>query len=979
VTRGIVAAAALLAWCAHSALALDPKKSLTQYSRTVWTQERGLPQDSVRAITQTRDGYLWLGTEEGLARFDGYEFVMFNKAGGSLPDNLVTALAATADGSLWIGTQNGLVQYSGGHFRTFTSKNGLPDVSIVGLYADPNGALWVVCGSYLTRYENGQFTTFAPEKDIPLSSVRAVCSDSHGHLWVAGFSRVVKREGDGFTTVLDSGTLGGMVVLSMTADRRDHLWVGGTLGVMEVLPDGQVRRYGTREGLPDMSVRALWADRDGNIWGGTNEGVVRLEGSRFANSPAVNEQGGKVIRCLFEDVEGNLWIGANGGLIRWRNDIFTVYGKTEGLPSDEPNVVYQDRGGRVWIGFNDMGLMLFSGGPNQLYGLKEGLPDIEVIQVHEARNGDLLLCTRRGLSRMSGVRFSNYQIPDPLSRTVVFDALEDRDGKLWLAAPSGLGMLSGGRFQVVVPGGPLVVDFIVTLCQDNEGAIWAGAFGKGLWRVQGDERRHFTTADGLASDQIRSLHQDADGTMWIATFGGGLNAWRGGRFTHYTARDGLLGDNIGTMSDDGESLWLSTTRGICRVPKKQFAEMDSGKRKRLEPENYGVEDGLRSAQCAPGQPRSGGGTRTADGKLYFTTSRGIAVLNPGARKPPLPSPAVHFTGMTANGESVDMSQPARLEPDRQRLQFRYTGIHLSAPDRVRYSYRLDGVDADWVDVGSRRVIDYSTLRHAAYRFRVRAELPGGPAAEQSYSFELLPHFWETTWFRLLMAAALAAAAWMVYQVRLRQIRSRYAAVIEERARLAREIHDTLAQGFVGISSQLDAVALSMREKESPARSYLDLARRMARHSLTEARRAVMDLRSAALEGQDLAAAIESGTRMWTAGSGVDVRVDVTGPPTELPQEMEQHLLRIAQEAVTNALKHASAHKISVNLHTEERRINLRIVDDGRGFEELNAFSSHGGHFGLIGMRERAERIGGRLRLSSHAGEGTELEVTVPLP
>jgi len=739
-----------------------------------------------------------------------------------------------------------------------------------------------------------------------------------------------------------------------------------------------VRSYGVREGLPDLSVRTLWADRDGNIWGGTNRGVVRLENGRFVTSHVAGEGAGDLVRCLFEDREGNLWIGTNGGLVRWRNDIFTVYGKTEGLPSDETNVVYQDRGGRVWIGFTDAGLMQFSGGPQRMYSTAEGLPDSAVMQIREAPNGDLLLCTRRGLSRMSGGRFRNYVFSDPMSRKVVFDALETADGKLWVAAPRGLGVVTDGEFQEIVPGGPLLVDFILTLCQANDQSIWAGSYGKGLWHVNGEERKQYTTNDGLSSDQIRSLYQDTQGTLWIATFGGGLNAFRDGKFRHYREQDGLLSDNIGKVIDDGESLWLSTTRGICRVPKLQFAEMDSGKRKQLEPENYGVEDGLRSAQCAPGYPVPGGGIKGRGGHLYFPTSRGVAVLDPGSRKMPAVPPVTHIVEMTANNELLDLGKSARLQPGTRRLEIRYTGIHLSAPDRVHYSYRLDGVDSRWLEVGSRRFSDYNGLPHGHYTFRVRAELPGG-ASEQSYAFEVLPQFWETTWFRVLAALALGMCAWAIYQIRLRQIRSRFAAVLEERARLAREIHDTLAQGFVGISSQLDAVALSMPTESGPARTYLDLARRMARHSLTEARRSVMDLRASALDSQDLAAAIESGTRMWTAGSGVDVEVDVEGPPAQLPEEMEQNLLRIAQEAVTNALKHASAHRIGVKLHQEARKLYLRVVDDGRGFDQQDAFSSRGGHFGLIGMRERAERMGGELRLASHPGEGTQLEVTVPLP
>jgi signal transduction histidine kinase/ligand-binding sensor domain-containing protein len=975
---GRIFAALVLLICATRAFALDPRKNFSQYSRTMWTQERGLPQDTIRAITQTSDGYLWLGTDEGLARFDGYEFVVFNKASGSLPDNSITALAAGRDGVLWIGTQNGLVEYLDGKFRVYSAKQGLPDPSITNLYADPSGALWLVAGLYLSRFQDGHFTTYQPEVDIPVSSVRVASQDSHGNLWVAGFSRVVKRTGNRFVTVLSPEALSGTVVLAMLVDRHDHVWIGANNGAIELLPDGTLRKYGVREGLPDPSVRALWADRDGNVWGGTNKGVVRLEGSRFVTSGATSEEGGPV-RCLFEDREGNLWIGTNGGLIRWRNDIFTVYGRTEGLPSDEPNVVFQDRAGRIWVGFNDAGLMQFAEGSNRTYSTADGLPDSEILQIRETPNADLLIATRRGVSRFSGGRFRNFEYPDPLSRHVVFDAMERPDGQLWLATPAGLGILSPGAFKIVVPGGPLLVDFVLTLCETRDGAVWAGTFGKGLWRVKGSERQQFTTSDGLSSDQIRSLYQDPDGTLWIATFGGGLDAYRGGKFTHYRAQDGLLSDNVGKLLDDGASLWLSTTRGICRVPKQQFAEMDSGRRQRLEPENFGVEDGLRSAQSAPAYPVSGGGMRAADGRLYFTTGRGMAVLDPGARKAPAVVPVTHFVEMTANSDVVDLLRAARLAPGSERLQIRYTGIYLSAPDRVQYSYRLVGVDPTWVDAGARRVINYNNVPHGSYRFTVRAQLPGGPASEQSYAFEVLPQFWETAWFRVLAAAALALMAWAVYQMRLRQIRSRFAAVLEERARLAREIHDTLAQGFVGISSQLDAVALSMPSESSPARNYLDLARRMARHSLTEARRSVMDLRSSALEGQDLAAAIQSGTKMWAAGSGVEVEVDIDGPSTQLPEEMEQHLLRIAQEAVTNVLKHAGASKIAVRLHMEARKLYLRIVDDGRGFEQENAFSSRGGHFGLIGMRERAERLGGELRLSSHPGEGTELEVTVPLP
>ena len=973
--------AGALLWCAltRGALALDPHKSLTQYSRTVWSQEHGLPQDTIRAIAQTTDGYLWLGTDEGLARFDGYEFAVFNKDSGDLPGNSITALAAARDGSLWIGTSNGLTCYRDKRFRTYTTQQGLPDNAITALVADHAGTLWIVAGVYLSRYQDGKFTNLAPGPDLPVTAVRAIREDWHRDLWVGGFGGVGKLVAGRFLPVLDAASLGGNIVTSMLVDRHDNLWLGGTLGLIERSPGGGIQRYTERDGLPNAFVRALWEDRDGNVWVGTNAGLARLEGGRLAASSGEGGFPRELVRCIFEDSEGDLWVGANSGLNRLRDDVFTVYGKSEGLPNDEPNTVFQDRGGRVWVGFHEGGLLLFSGERPRLYTTSDGLPDDDVVSIRESRTGDLLIGTRGGLSRLHGQHFDNFAPPDPLGRRNVFDALEDSRGRLWLAQPGGLSELRGSQVRKVVQGEPLLVDAVVTLCEGRDGALWAGTYGKGLWRIQGEDARLFTVADGLSNNQIRSLYQDPDGTLWIGTFGGGLDALRDGRFQAFTAKDGLLSDNIASLTDDGESLWLSTTRGICRIAKRQLRAFAAHQRKILEPANYGVEDGLRSAQCSPSYPIGGGGNRTSDGRLWFTTARGLAVLDPHGLKQAGPAPVVHLVAMTADGLPVDLGRAARLAPGSQRIQVRYTAIHLGAPERVRYSYKLDGLEAEWLGAGGRRVIDYNSLRHGRYRFTVRANLPGGPVSEESYSFELLPRFYETAWFRLLCAALVLVCAWAAFRLRVRQIRYRFALVLDERARLAREIHDTLAQGFVGISSQLDAVAMCLPDETAPVRKYLDIARKMARHSLTEARRSVMDLRASVLEGQDLAAALESSTRLWAAGSGVDVDVDITGPRTPLTEEAEQQLLRIAQEAVTNVLKHAGASKIWVSLHMEARRLFLRIVDNGRCFEQQDAFSSQGGHFGLIGMRERAERLGGELRLASRPGGGTEVEVKVPLP
>jgi len=974
---GVCWLAAILCGTASSGWALDPHTSLTQYSRTIWNQTDGLPQDTIRAITQTADGYLWLGTDEGLARFDGYEFTIFDKRDGDLPSNSITALAATADGGLWIGTMSGLAEYRDKRFRTYTTLDGLPDNAIIGLYADHAGVLWIVAGAGLSRLESGRFTNYAPGPQLPVTSVRAVVEDQRHQLWVGGLSGAGRFSSGGFTPVIGEAQLAGRIITCMAMGSDGTLWIGSSDGVLTYSPEGVLRSYLTAQGLPDPLVRALWCDHHGLIWAGTNRGVARFDGRRFR--AALAETGSVSVRSLTGDREGNLWVGENSGLSRLRDDVFTVYGQSEGWPSDEPNTVFQDRTGRVWVGFHESGLMLVSGGERRVFTRRDGLPDNEIFSIRETRSGDLLIGARNGLAVMHGDDFRVYRPEDRLGRFNVFDALEDSEGRIWVAAPGGLQRSDGGRFTVVLPGGPVLNALMVTLGLGRDGAVWAGTFGKGLWRIQGQEQRLFTTADGLSSDAVRSIYQDPDGTLWIGTFGGGLNSLRDGRFSHYTQQDGLLSDNVAKVIDDGASLWLATTRGICRVAKSQLREFAAGRRKTLNPVNYGVEDGLRSAQCAPEYPASAGGVRMREGSIWFPTTRGMAVYDPQARPQAGMAPIVHVVEITAGGAPVDLSRPARLAPGADRLQVRYTALHFSAPERVQYWYRLDGLDHDWVWAGSRRMINYNSLPHGSYRFVVRAEAPGAPAGEASYGFVLLPRFYETTWFRLSVLALLGGLVWLGFRVRLRQIGSRFALVLDERARLAREIHDTLAQGFVGISSQLDAVAMCMPEDDSPARRYLQMAQRMARHSLTEARRSMMDLRASVLEDRDLAAALEAGARLWTAGQPIDVSVDVSGDRQPLPKEMEQQLLRIAQEAVTNIMKHANASRIGIKLEREAKNLRLRILDNGRGFEERDAFAAHGGHFGLIGMRERAERLGGELRLTSQPGEGTEVEVSVPVP
>ena len=958
-----------------SVFALDPAKTLTQYSSAVWTQQQGLPQDAIHAIAQTTDGYLWLGTDEGLARFDGYDFVVFRKEKGGLPSNSITSLAAAKDGSLWIGTADGLSHYRDQVFRNYTRNDGMVGDAVLSMMLDHAQNLWIVSAGSVSRFDGKKFVSFLREKDIPITNVRSMTEDDHRNIYAIGFSAVARLDGDKFVTVIGPSVLGKDFPVKARVARDGTIWILGTHAVIARYPDGSVRRYGAADGLPASFGLdgAVELDRNGRLWVGTAGGLARLEGARFqARTGAEHDAERRSVRCIFEDREGNLWLGTENGLIRLRDDVFRVYGEDEGLPDDEPSAVHEDKTGRIWVGFRS-GLYLFSGGTAPAEMPKDG-----IFAIRETRQGDLLVGGRDGLSMLSGGRFRTLTIPDPLGRKSAYDVLEDSHGRIWLATPNGIAFVKDDHVETLIPSSSPVDSSVSTLTEASDGSIWAGSHGQGLLHVVGNQVRRYTMADGLTNNDIRFLYADGGGSVWIGTLGGGLNEMRDGKIFAYTAADGLLSDNVSNILDDGQSLWLSTTRGICQISRSQLLDFSKHRINRLEPVNFGVADGLRSAQ-GPGGLGGGGGDRHRDGSLWFLTSGGIAVYKPDPARRPLPPPPIHLVDMIVDGQPLNATANPKAPPGNGRLLIRYGATLLSAPDRIQYSYKLEGLDSDWVWAGRRRAVDYDNLAHGHYRFLVKAELPGSPVSQGAWEFDLLPHFYQTLWFRLLLLSLLIATGWAVYQARVNQIRSRFGFVLQERARLAREIHDTLLQAFVGISSQLDVVEMRIPKDASAARRSLDLARRMAQHSLTEARRSVLDLRTNSPEDHDLGSALRSGVSMWTAGSEVRLDVDVNGESEGLPEEVAHHVLRIAQEGVTNAMKHAGASKLALSLCVEAKLLKLEVRDNGRGFEPDTAFTSSNGHFGLIGMRERAERLGGELRVESHTGAGTTLDLTVPLP
>jgi signal transduction histidine kinase/ligand-binding sensor domain-containing protein len=961
---------------ASPALALIPASAATRYGSTTWTQEDGLPVDMIRSIAQTSDGFLWIATDEGLARFDGHDFTVFGVSNGALPNDYVTTLAAAHDGSLWIGTSDGLVHYSGGKFVAFGGKQSLPSPSISALYEDRNSTLWVASGGRLWTIRNGNIQIVPPQKLAPLTFPHAFYEDRKGTLWIAG-AGLIRREGDGFVPVLGAEQMRGLIANALAEDRDGTLWIGANLGILARRADGQVRRYETPDRIPNRLVRALWIDRDGVVWAGTNGGLIRFQQDRFTLQSVSASPQSLSIRALLEDREGNLWMGTGIGLWRLRDRRFTSFGQGEGWPADAPTAVLADRKGNLWVGYHDSGLLQValtptSAKPVHHFTVSDGLVGNEVYSLREARNGDLLIATRAGLSRMHDGRFENATIADRLKRPLVLDVLDDPYRGLVVASAGELLVKDGAGWRVLASGSP------VALAKGSNDDIWAGTNAAGLFRIPRDGRaEHFTKAEGLSSNRIRTLLWDDHNVLWIGTFGGGLVRFDGKSFHSFTVRDGLPSDNVAHINSDGEgNFWLSTTRGIARVSVADLESAATGHLHGLSVTVYGPDDGLQSLEAGPKIPVAAGGTRTPDGRIWFITGMSIAATDPA-----LPDPQPLLLGaslleVSAGGKTLDASHEARIEAGTGPIQLRFTALHLRAPQSVRYEYQLQGLDSDWSAPTSQRSITYNVLPHGTYRFRVRALLGGQRSSEASFAFLILPRFYETAWFLWLCIGSALAVAWLAYQWRQRQIHARFALIIAERTRLAREIHDTLAQGFFGISSQLEALSLRLDDPVA-LRRELNLARRMARHSLAEARRSVTDLRNAALEDLTLSDALASSARQWTEGSPVEVKLRL-GKTMGLRPDVEQNLLRIAQEAVANAMKHARPSSIGIDLDLESENLKLRVRDDGCGFDASRSLNDAEGHFGLIGMQERARMIGGMFQVSSNPGQGTTIEVTVPV-
>jgi signal transduction histidine kinase/CheY-like chemotaxis protein/ligand-binding sensor domain-containing protein len=758
------------------AQALTTSKTLTQYVHEIWQQEDGLPEDDVTAITQTRDGYIWLGTEAGLVRFDGMHFTVFDQSNTpELSTGFIHKLHEGHDGSLWIGTDaGGIYRLKNGRFTAYPTPDGLSNDTVLALYESDDGSIWIGTeGHGLGRLKNGQFSRYTTKDGLSDDFVWALMGTDDGSLWI-GTNHGLNQLKDGkFTLYTTKDGLPNNVVWSLGSGRGHSLWVGTGGGLCQ-MKDGQLRVLPGKNGAEKTRVISLYEDHQGTLWVGTDgHGLERVQNGTVSAFTTKEGLSNDTVSAIMEDDEGSLWLGTfGGGLVRLKDANFVTYGDDPGLHLGAVEAVYEGHDGSMWIGTASGGLVRFKAGNVATYTSKQGLPEDEVLSVLESHDGGLWVGTKgAGVARIHDDKITTYSTKNGLSNDSIRALLEDQDGDLWIGTGSGgLNRFRDGKFTVYTTRNGLPSDIVRALYRDPVGTLWIGT-EKGLVAMRDEHFRTYTAKDGLANDETCSISQDSEGTLWIGSCSGGLSRFKDGKFTAYTKRQGLFDDVVyQILDDDRGNLWMSCNRGVYRASKKELNEFAEGKIKSIQCISYGKSDGMASHECNGGfQPA---GWKSKDGRLWFPTLKGVAVVDPAHLKIDRHPPRVMIEQVLINGTPVPASGYIKVPAGQNRLEFRYTGLSFSAPSQVRFKFQLAGFDGNWVDAGSRRIAYYTNVPPGRYSFRVIAHNGEGNWNQEGAAVELYlkPHFYQTLWFYTFSGLLLLATAVGGYRLRIQAVR-----------------------------------------------------------------------------------------------------------------------------------------------------------------------------------------------------------------
>ena len=995
-----------------------------RYVIDVWQGERDLPQNTITGIAQTADGYLWITTLDGVACFDGVRFRMF-KAGDTpaLGSGRIRFLLTGRQGELWLATQEGgLIQLENGRFSPLT----LPETrgvrsAVLQVARDNSNALWLSTeDGKVGRLARGQYSIISTNWKAADQSSFQVRADARNRLWVLSSSGLCQLAGESLIPALEAPP---GEYLVHCPSRAGGWWLSAR-GQVRWWRDGQWLAQAGNPGVSAENITCGIEDSNGYVWlGTTGQGLFRCDTNGAPMQFTIQDGlSSNSIRTLFEDTEGNLWVGTqDGGLNRLRLPLFTVYGPAQGLSSERITTVSEGRTGEMWVGTDGYGLNCLRGETARLAVEDGQAASWRVAAVWADRQGRVwaalssggVFCWQEGTVKpLLGFATAGYP-----SRSL----FEDSHGAVWIGQRNTrlLPRVQGEMVLTInLPQSMPLVDVRV-MAEDAAGNLWFGTDGTGLLRWRGGQFTRFTRENGLSSDFIWALQPEPDGTLWIGTYGGGLIRLKDGHAVTCTTRHGLVDDVICHIADDGRGqYWFSSNQGIFRVDKAELNEFAEGKQTRIQCVAYGRSDGLPSLECEGGcQPA---GCRSRDGRLWFPTIRGLVVVDPADVSTNTAPPPVHIEKIVVDGTATEASQmkadvvtiartTAKSEvrspksgmerwtasragesgleigPGARRVEFHYTALNFSAPEKLRFRHRLEGVDADWVDTGGQRQASYNQLAHGTYTFRVQACNREGVwnLAGDQLAFTVLPHYWQTGWFTgLFLVTFGGTVGWAVrYALRRRHRRQlerveQLHALERERTRIARDIHDDLGGSLTEIGY---LGALAVRDSQSLAEAREQIVRIMER--TRELARRLDETVWAVNPKNDslrhLATYVCHFAREFLEPTGIRCRLDVAPdlPEAPLTTEVRHSVFLVIKEALNNAVKHSAATELRLRLALNDGVMSIEVRDNGRGFV-LAARQETGN--GLRNMATRMEEIGGQLQLRSLPGQGTTVCLHLPL-